>query len=258
MDIITRLEELKGSAGLIVFSTKDQQVIVSANSSLSVPLASAAKVALGFCIGKWVEEGLFQWDNMVEDIVFDANEDSKELYPHFQGRSALPLKDAVEVMIACHDHKVADRLALFCGGWEKVNHHIRRYYTSIHITDNPLDNHNCGELQDVFHLLQTVFQEYKINPMIWAPIINGLVRQQGYSENIPKHQLNHMTGGMLNALVNVGILGEFHQHPLLYVFGAKNLPDRRQHSSADHLVTDLLHHIYQEYLKQDLNISVTK
>jgi hypothetical protein len=51
---------------------------------------------------KWVDDDLIL-DDIVEEVSFNPAEDSKELYPHLQNRQTLPLKEAIEVMIACHD-----------------------------------------------------------------------------------------------------------------------------------------------------------
>ncbi|WP_289139637.1 hypothetical protein [uncultured Brevibacillus sp.] len=48
-----------------------------------------------------------KWDDLVEEVSFDPKEDSNELYPHLQKRKSLPLREAVEGMIACHDSCVA-------------------------------------------------------------------------------------------------------------------------------------------------------
>ncbi len=47
----------------------------------------------------------------------------------------------------------------------------------------------------MLELLRLIYQGYKINPDLWMPVINGLVRQRGDIDGIPSHYLNHMTGG---------------------------------------------------------------
>jgi hypothetical protein len=212
-----------------------------------VPLASSAKVAIAFCIAKLVEERHYKWNDIVEDISFNPDEDSNHIYPHFQNRETLALSEAVEVMIACHDSFVANRVVIFCGGWEGINKKIKSYFSNINITQNPRDLNNNGELSQMLELLRLIFQGYINNPELWIPIINGLVRQRGEVEGIPTHFLNHMTGGLDNVVVDIGIIGEFSQNPLLYVLGAKNLPNRYTEKLADEKIIDALKLLYSEY-----------
>jgi hypothetical protein len=169
-----------------------QTVISSFNNEISVPLASSAKVAIGFCIVKWVEENHFHWNDIVEDIRLNPDEDSNEIYPHFQHRKSLSLQDAVEVMIACHDSFVANRIVQFCGGWEEFNKEIKLHFNNINITRNPRDLENNGEISQMLELLCLIFQGYKSTPILWTPIINGFVKQKNTIEEIPNHLLNHI------------------------------------------------------------------
>ncbi len=212
-----------------------------------MPLASSAKIAIAFCIAKLVEERHYKWNDIVEDISFNPDEDSNHIYPHFQNRETLALSEAIEVMIACHDSFVANRVVQFCGGWEEINKKIKSYFNNINITQNPRDLDNNGELSQLLELLRLIFQGYINNPDLWIPIINGLVRQRGEVEGIPTHFLNHMTGGLDNAVVDIGIIGEFSQNPLLYVLGAKNLPNRYTDKVADEKIIDALKLLYGEY-----------
>ncbi|WP_144699947.1 serine hydrolase [Fictibacillus phosphorivorans] len=118
--VLTTLKTVESSQlGIIIYSTKQKEVVCSFNPDLIVPLASAAKVILGYCITKWVERGLFHWEDLIEDFQLDKEENSAVLFPHFQGRMSLSLGDLVEVMIACHDSKAADSVVKFCGDWRK-------------------------------------------------------------------------------------------------------------------------------------------
>lgn len=59
-NVLEKLQEIKeGKVGMEVFSNQAQTKILSLNREMVVPLASSAKVAIGFCITKWVEEKLF-------------------------------------------------------------------------------------------------------------------------------------------------------------------------------------------------------
>ncbi|MCF6409537.1 serine hydrolase [Pseudalkalibacillus salsuginis] len=248
-EVIDKLKEIEcDEVGMIIYSTKKENKISVYNSDITVPLASAAKIAVGFCIAKWVEEKLFGWDDIVGDISFNPDEDSKLIYPHFQHRKTLPLRDAVEVMIACHDSFVANRIVQMCGGWKRVNKTIQSYFTDINILQDPFDTDNKGNLTQISELMILIFEGYKNNPELWTPIMNGLVRQQGDIEGIPNHYLNHMTGGLENVIVNIGILGDFNQNPLVYVFGANHLPNRYNNQFADEIINDAIKMLYKKHL----------
>lgn len=247
--VIDKLKEIEiGEVGIIVYSNFEKDIVLSLNKELLVPLASSAKVAIAFCIAKFVEEGHFKWNDIVKDIIFNPDEDSNQIYPHFQNRESLALSEAVEVMIACHDSFVANRIVQFCGGWESINNKINSNFMNINVTQNPRDLNNNGKLSEMLELLRIIFQGYKNNPELWIPIINGLVRQRCEVEGIPNHFLNHMTGGLPNIVVDIGIIGEFSQNPLLYVLGAKNLPDRYTEKVADDKILESLKLLYEEYV----------
>lgn len=246
--VIEKLKEIEtGEVGIIIYSQLIQDIVCSLNKELLVPLASSAKVAIAFCIAKLVEESHYKWNDIVEDISFNPDEDSNHVYPHFQNRETLALSEAVEVMIACHDSFVANRVVQFCGGWESISKKMKSYFININITQNPRDLENNGELSQMLELLRLIFQGYINNPELWIPIINGLVRQRGEVEGIPTHFLNHMSGGLDNVVVDIGIIGEFSQNPLLYVLGAKNLPNRYTEKVADERIIDALKLLYGGY-----------
>jgi hypothetical protein len=251
--VFDKLKEIEtGEVGMVIYSELRQDIIASVNEGLSVPLASAAKVAIAFCIAKLVEEGKYNWNDIVKDIRFNPAEDSKEIYPHFQKRTSLALKDAVEVMIACHDSYVANSIVIFCGGWEGINKKIKSYFENINIKEDPRDLDNKGDLSQVLKLMRFIFEGYKTNTELWIPIINGLVRQRGDIDGVPNHRLNHMTGGLDQVVVNIGIIGEFSGNPLLYVLGAKNLPNRYKDKLADKKLIDAMRLLYVEYLNQEI------
>lgn len=247
-NVLKKLHEIEsGKTGIIIYSTKEKKIISSYNKHQIVPLASAAKVAVGFCVTKWVEEGNMKWDDMVEEISFNPAEDSKELYPHFQNRNSLPLREAVEVMIACHDSFLAKSIVGCCGGWEKVNESIQSYYSTIHVTEDPRDDDNKAQLEQALDLMVDVFQGYQRDPLLWTPIINGLIRQKGTIDGIPMHHLNHMTGGLENVVVDIGIMGDFNEDPFIFAVGATNLPDRFRDQVADLKIMEAMVLLYQEY-----------
>lgn len=252
--VLEKIMELEsGEVGIIVYSPVSEDILLSLNKGLLIPLASAAKVAVAFCIAKWVQERHYKWTDIVEDVTLNPREDSNEVYPHFQNRENLALRDAVEVMVACHDSFVADRIVQFSGGWEMINQKVKSYFKNINITRNPSALENNGELSEMFELLRLIYQGYKTNPDLWTPVINGLVRQRGDIEGIPSQFLNHMTGGLDNVVVDIGIMGEFSKNPLLFVLGAKDLPNRNKEKLADEIIIDAMKLIYDEYCNQEVN-----
>lgn len=253
--VLDKLKQLEsGEIGVIIYSQIKHEILLSLNKELVVPLASAAKVAIAFCIVKLIEERKFEWTDIVENVNFNPKEDSNEVYPHFQSIKNLTLQDAVEVMIACHDSFVEERIVQFCGGWEMINNKIKSYFQNINITQNPRDLDNNGELSEMLEILQLIYQGYIKNPNLWMPVIKGLVRQRGDIEGIPNHFLNHMTGGLDNVVVDIGIMGELSKSPLLYVLGAKELPNRYNEIYADEIITEAMKLIYDEYCNQAVKL----
>ncbi|MGD6962491.1 serine hydrolase [Fictibacillus phosphorivorans] len=247
-NVVTSLKTVESDqVGIIIYSTKQQEVVCSFNPDLIVPLASAAKVVIGYCVTKWVERGLFHWNDLIEDFQLDKEENSAVLFPHFQGSRSLSLGSLVEVMISCHDSKAADSIVQFCGGWEKVNTEINRSYKHINISSNPRDVENKGRISEVLSVLIAIFEGYHRHPHLWLPVMNGLVRPQDHFEGIPNHMLNHMSGGLETLVVDIGILGEFHQHPLLYVLGANDLPNRYTNTISDERIVEAMKLMYHEY-----------
>jgi hypothetical protein len=246
-----KLKEIEcGEVGLLVYLPACHDKLVAINEGLPVPLASAAKVAIAFWVTKLVEEGRHTWNDIVTGIRLNPKEDSKEVYPHFQNRETLRLGDAVEVMIACHDSFVADCIIGYCGGWEQMNRALKTYFPRINVTQNPRDLDNKGEIKQVFELLLLIYEGYNKHPELWMPIINGFVRQRGEIEGIPAHRLNYMSGGLDNALVNMGFIGEFSKDPWLFVLGARNFPSRSHSSMADTMITEVIQALYSGYVTQ--------
>ncbi len=101
---------------------------------------------------------------------------------------------------------------------------LKRIFQKFIYKENARDEKNVGELNQVLSLLVHIFQGYKVEPAVWEPIINGMVRQQGDYESIPYFHLAHMTGGLPTATINIGIMGMFNEFPFLYVIGEKIYP----------------------------------
>ncbi|MBE7103736.1 serine hydrolase [Bacillus cereus] len=248
--VIQKMKEIQfGHVGVAIYSTKNERIVASYNGELYIPLASAAKVAIGFVVANMVKDKNISWNDTLHHIKYNPNEDSAQLYPHLQGRATLTLSKAVEVMIACHDSYIAHSVVMHCGGWDTVREYVSTYFSKIHIQENPRDEKNVGELNQVLSLLVHIFQGYKSEPELWEPIINGMVRQQGEYEGIPCYHLAHMTGGLPTATINIGIIGMFHEFPFLYVIGGRDLPNRFDNKEVDETITSALKYIYKEYSK---------
>jgi len=70
--VLEKLKEIEtGDFGIIIFSQEKQKIIGSLNKELIVPLASAGKVVIAFCIAKLVEEGRYRWDDLVDNVSFN-------------------------------------------------------------------------------------------------------------------------------------------------------------------------------------------
>ncbi|MEI5907918.1 serine hydrolase [Bacillus spongiae] len=246
-----KLEVLKpittGDYGAVVYSIKDNKQLFSQNSNMVVPLASAGKLLIGLAIAKWVKGGQVLWNTTVPSIFFDPHEDSSIVYPHLQGRESLSLEEAVEVMIACHDNAVAKRVVDFLGGWEKIHKKIQEDYPTIHLLANPRDPKNEGSIHDLFHALMEIYRGYKNSPDIFSPIITGMVRQQEAIEEIPKQHLAHMTGGLPDFILDMGVLGEFTKQPLLYVLVGNQVPNRSKCAESDQIMENSLRELYRQY-----------
>ncbi|WP_264446558.1 serine hydrolase [Bacillus cereus] len=248
--VIGKIKEIQiGQVGILVYSTKNGNIVATHNDELYVPLASAAKVAIGFAVAKMVKDKLISWSDKLHHIKYNPNEDSAQLYPHLQDRATLTLSKAVEVMVACHDSYIAQSIVMHCGGWDTIREYVSTNFSKIHIQENPKDEKNIGELKQVLSLLLHIFQGYKSAPELWEPIISGMVRQQGDYESIPYYHLAHMTGGLPTATINIGIIGMFHEFPFLYVIGGKDLPNRFNNKMVDETITEALKCLYKEYKK---------
>ncbi|AFQ12055.1 TPA: serine hydrolase [Bacillus pacificus] len=254
--VIQKMKEIQSDhVGIAIYSTKSNRIVASYNSEINIPLASAAKVVIGFVVAQMVKENKRNWHDILHHVKFNPNEDSAQLYPHLQGRRNLTLSKAVEVMIACHDSYVAQSVVMYCGGWDAVKMYAQTYFSKIHIQEDARDEKNVGELNEVLSLLVHIFQGYKSEAELWEPIISGMVRQQGEYEGIHSYHLAHMTGGLSSAAINIGIIGIFNEFPFLYVIGGKDLPNRRENKEVDEAFAVALKYIYKEYSESMLGVS---
>ncbi|PGK38535.1 hypothetical protein CN907_14570 [Bacillus anthracis] len=254
--VIQKMKEIQSDhVGIVIYSTKSNRIVASYNSELNIPLASAAKVVIGFVVAQMVKEKKRNWNDILHHVKFNPNEDSAQLYPHLQGRRTLTLSKAVEVMIACHDSYVAQSVVMYCGGWDAVKMYAQTYFSKIHIQEDARDEKNVGELNEVLSLLVKIFQGYKLEAELWEPIISGMVRQQGEYEGIHSYHLAHMTGGLPSYNKYWYIIGLFNEFPFLYVSGGKDLPNRRENKETDEAFAVALKCIYKEYNKSILGVS---
>jgi hypothetical protein len=151
-------------------------------------------------------------------------------------------------MIACHDNMVANSIVQYCGGWELINQEIQRSFNNITITHDPRDLNNQGELKQMLDVLCEIYSGYKAHPEVWSPIIKGFVRPVDNIEGVPNQHLNHMSGGLENVVVDVGILGKFNEVPFLYVLGTNHLPSRYLNTASDEKVVEAMKLLYNEYV----------
>lgn len=244
--VLGKLLEIEhGDPAAIVYSIKDQEVVASLNEDTIVPLASTAKLAVGYVITKAVKSKEISWSDQVKGISYSPLEDSEELYPHLQGRESLALRDAVEVMIASHDSVVAEAVVEHYGGWDFVNQKLQLDFPEVSITEDPRHNDNKGSVKDLFHLLHSLFDGYKESPEVFLPVIIGLVRQQDFIETVPSYHLNHMTGGLETAIIDLGLLGDFQKDPYLYVIAVTHAPDRMKNKRVDEKVLETIQRLYK-------------
>ncbi|WP_250886579.1 serine hydrolase [Bacillus sp. SM2101] len=153
-------------------------------------------------------------------------------------------------MIACHDNVIAKHIVSYIGGWEKVNNKLRdENFNSFNLTKNPQDTQNYGSINDLLNILIKIYDGYQTQPEIFIPLMTGMVRQQDAHRQIPKQYLVHMTGGLHDLILDIGILGHFSKTPYLYVIAGNNIPNRLKNSESDNNVANILFDVYREWRK---------
>ncbi|AYC30076.1 serine hydrolase [Paenisporosarcina cavernae] len=246
LEILSKIDETnEGVFAYAIASVRGNQNLHSFQTNEVMPLASAAKVAIAYAVTKLVEAQHLSWEDKLDDVLFDPKEDSNELYPHLIGRSSIQLGEAIEVMIACHDSIVAKLIVTCAGGWEKINRLISEKFPSMHVTENPRDDKNIGTVEDLFAMMNQIRSGYERNPFRWSPIIRGLVRQRGENGIVPSHLISHMTGGLEQALLNIGFIGNYAGEQYIYAIAAKNVPNRSENTTADMLAKEFIENIYR-------------
>lgn len=127
---------------------------------------------------------------------------------------------------------------------------LQSAYPTITVTENPRDTENMAQLNEMLDMMIHIYEGYKTHPLLWTPIINGMVRQKGDINQIPPHHLNHMTGGLENVVVDIGLIGDFKENPYIFALGAIHLPNRFNSQSADSKIVEAMDLLYGEYLSQ--------
>jgi hypothetical protein len=168
------------------------------------------------------------------------------LYPHLQGLQELELRDVIEVMLACHDGQLAQAAVSMFGGWFSIQSRIARRYLDIRVHKDPRDTErNAGRLDVLMQIVRDSVLGYRKNPALWRPMIAGLVRQRDKPRGLPAYQIANMTGGLPNATVHVGILGNIQDdNALIYAVAGKNLPDRSFYATADQAFDEMIRVMY--------------
>ncbi|QHE53948.1 serine hydrolase [Pontibacillus sp. HMF3514] len=230
-----------GTWGLSVHSVQNPGISIQVNELESYPLASAGKVVIGYSIAKLVEKGVVTWEDVVSEVKVDPDEDTQQLYPHWQRRNTLQLGQVVEGMIACHDRDLAKCCARRLGGFQRIQPQLEMDFRSIHITENPSDEEHRGQLVEIAQLVQSIYTGYQHDPDTWEPVIQGMVRMQDKHVRIPYHHQVNMTGGLSDSLIEINILGAFQENPYIVVVAAKGLENRDE---ADRFVDDIMLPLY--------------
>jgi len=246
-DILAGFEDSEGIAGFTVLSFSGEG-LASLNAQEFFPLASTAKVVIGATVAQEVEAGRLQWDQEITGLNLSPDEDSRFLYPHLQNRDRYTLRDVVEVMIACHDQNCASKIAEEFGGWNELQRLIRKSDFNVQINEDPANELlNIGTLHAVVKRVVQILDGFRKNPVAWQPVVSGLVRQSDKTAGIPAHCQWNMTGGLPNAMIDVGILGDFAtQEFVFYGIAGKGLLDRRTSTRADEAAGFVLRRLYNQ------------
>lgn len=239
--LIDYFKKQSGTWGISVHSAQDPAKSIQINELETYPLASAGKVAMGYGIAKLVEKGEVNWEDVVSKVKVDPREDSEQLYPHWQKRNTLQLGQVVEGMIACHDVQLAKSCANQLGGFSRIQSQVDQNFWSINVTEEPRDDANRGQLVEIAKLVQDIYTRYQQDPDTWEPVIQGMVRMQDKHVRIPYHHQANMTGGLSGSLIEINILGAFHETPYIVVVAAKDLENREE---ADRFLDDIMYPLY--------------
>ncbi len=243
--LLQQLREVPGSVGVVAIHS-NRGPILSVGEANWYPLASSAKVAIGAVVATQVQVGAVTWDTRIDDLTLDRNEDSYILYPHLQSLNSYTLRDATEIMIACHDHVCANAIANLLGGWDSLQWLVNETWPNIHVAKNPRSvSENTGQLRAMAELMTTIGSGYRKDLELWRPVVSGLVRQADKTEGIPVQGQWNLTGGLPNALMDVGILGDFSaSNYVTYAVAGKGLLDRSIAYGADNLLAQVIFELY--------------
>ncbi|MEC2433792.1 hypothetical protein P9X00_31940, partial [Bacillus cereus] len=74
--VINKIKEVQSNyVGMAIYSTKNNRIVASYNSELNIPLASAAKLVIGFVVTQMVKENKHNWNDILHYIKFNPHED---------------------------------------------------------------------------------------------------------------------------------------------------------------------------------------
>lgn len=243
--IVQLFENKRGSYGVIVRNRLGETVF-DYNSSDWFPLASAGKVALATLVAWAVADKDLSWSLELDSVALDPEEDSATLYPHLQGMQKLPLRNVVEIMIACHDKNCADAVANLLGGWTHVESLVTRRFPGVRVNRDPRNQEeNIGQLRSVLDVIQGVISGFLATPNVFEPVVAGLVRMVDKTDGIPFHEQWNMTGGLPTSLINTGVLGDpMSERYLLYAIAGRDVANRYETRESDELISSVLNMLY--------------
>ncbi|MDP9380022.1 MAG: class A beta-lactamase-related serine hydrolase [Chloroflexota bacterium] len=240
-----------GSLGVLAMSVPDGRTLSSLHEDESFPLASAAKLAIGWAAADAVRGGKVRWHTLVRGLELDPNDEGgRELYPHIFGQTELELREVVEVMIGALDHYYAMAVARQLGGWDAVQRRISDAYPGVRVHMNPYDpEQNSGQLTDVVRLARDVAAGYRKEPRLWRPVVAGLVRQQYKADDIPPHHVLNVQGGLGDAVIDTGLLGDIASPNLLaYAVAVKRIGRPEELVAAYNRLEDVIRDLYDDHI----------
>lgn len=238
------------TVGIMAVSVKDGRPLGSLEERTWFPLASAAKLVVGCLAVDAVRIGNLRWDTQLSGLEMDENEPGVELYPHLKGQHELELRDVVEVMIAGLDHSYAVAVVERLGGWEALVRRLRDLYPRIKVSSDPTDHErNAGRLDAVASLVRSVALGHREDARLWRPVIAGLVRQRYKADGIPEYHLLNIQGGLDDALIDIGLLGDISTDNLVaYAVAAKAVADPTKLLAIYETAEGVIQDLYQEHI----------
>ena len=239
-----------GAFGAVALSVGDGRVLSSLNEDQWFPLASAGKLAVGWGAVDAVRRSKVRWRTLLQGLELDPEAGAWELYPHMMGQTELELREVVEVMIGGLDHYYAMAVARQVGGWEHLQERLSGAYPQIRVNKNPYDPvENVARLDAAARLARDVALGYREEPRLWRPVVAGMVRQQFKADEIPPHRVLNVQGGLGDAAIDVGLLGDIWGDDLVaYAVAVKRMPGRDELFAAYRRQEDFIRDVYDEHV----------